>query len=48
MVILHVVGEDSVHLLHELEDKFVPIKRIHEQIGNKKPVWMSHKAFECL
>jgi len=35
-------------LLHSLEDKFIPVKRIPGQSDHKKPVWMSYKAFKCV
>ena len=36
------------NLLHQLEDKFIPVKRISGQNDNKKPMWMTHKAFKCV
>ena len=36
------------HLLLELENKYIPVKKVHNCGRTKKPIWMSHKALKLV
>jgi len=36
------------HILLDLESKYVPIKKLKNSGRMKKPIWMSHKALNCV